>query len=128
MSFEMREPGFEQAQARTSPIESSPEVQGDEPALARTELPYEARIELIRLLARQLAIAHGEDPDEKPYPLRHPRWRFHTARAKVLLSISEAEHRALAEVLGENLAQTRTPKPHARLARLRLALGLKRSI
>ena len=111
MSFEMREPGFEQAQAQTSPIELSSEVQGDEPALASTQPPYVVRTELIRQLARQLSLAHGEDPDEQPYPLRHPRWRFHTARAKVLLSISEAEHRALAEVLGKNLAgaKTRTP-------------------
>ena len=62
------------------------------------------------------------------YLLRYPRWGFYIARAKVLLSISEAKHRALAEVLGENQAQRRTPKPHARLARIRLALGLKRSI
>ena len=108
MSFEMREPGFEQAQARTSPIEVTPEVQGYEPALASTQPPYVARTELIRQLARQLSLAHGEDPDEQPYPLRHPRWRFHTARAKVLLSISEAEHRALAEVLGGTLAGTLT--------------------
>ena len=66
--------------------------------------------DLIRALARQLARAHGEDPDAQPYPMRYPRWRFYYTRAKALLSISSAEHQALAAVLGgDHLSQPIIP-------------------
>ena len=54
--------------------------------------------ELIERLARQLAWINGEDPDEQPRPLRHPRWHYHRGRAKALLSITPDEYLAMAAV------------------------------
>lgn len=62
--------------------------------------PVERTPELIEQLARLLSAASGEDPDEQPYPLRFPRWRFYCTRAKALLSITPSERRALTAVLG----------------------------
>ena len=61
--------------------------------------PLEITPDLIQRLARELSLASGEDPDERPFPLRHARWHFHYARAKTLLSITPAEQEALAAVL-----------------------------
>jgi hypothetical protein len=52
-------------------------------------------------------LAHGEDPDAQPHPLRFPRWRYHCGRAKTLLAISAAERQALAAVLGPAWGQGR---------------------
>ena len=117
MSFDMLDAGFEQAEARADVVEVCQQKQAEDPAPATKGMAHDPRIELIRQLARELALAHGEDPDEQPYPLRHPRWRFYCARAKVLLSISETEHRALAAVLGESREQTRSPEPNVGWAR-----------
>ena len=62
--------------------------------------PVTVTPDLIQRLARELSRAHGEDPDEQPFPLRAPRWRYHCARAKTLLAITAAERQALASVLG----------------------------
>ncbi len=56
--------------------------------------------DLVEQLARELARAHGEDPDAQPHPLRFPCWRYYRARAKALLAITPTEHRALATLLG----------------------------
>ena len=117
MSFDMLDAGFEQAEARADEVEVCREEQAEGSAPAAKEMGHDPRIELIRQLARELALAHGEDPDEQPYPVRHPRWRFYCARAKVLLSISEAEHRALAAVLREGPEPTRSLEPSVSWAR-----------
>ena len=57
--------------------------------------------DLIEQLARELARAHGDDPDAQPFPQRYPCWRYYRSRAKSLLAITPTEYRALAKVLGE---------------------------
>lgn len=61
--------------------------------------PPEITPDLIQRLARQLSLACGEDPDERHFPCRYPRWHYHYSRAKTLLSVTPAEQKALAAVL-----------------------------
>ena len=56
--------------------------------------------DVVEHLARELARAHGEDPDAQPYPQRFPCWHYYRARAKALLAITPKEQHALAKVLG----------------------------
>jgi hypothetical protein len=111
MSLDMVDAGLEQTDAQADLIEEGLAGQAQSAAPATKDLEREAKFERVRQLARRLALAHGEDPDEQPFPLRHPRWRFHCARAKVLLSISEAEHQALAAVLGKSEERTECAVP-----------------
>ena len=118
MSFDMLSAGLEQGEARADTVEACLDEQDKGSASATKEQARETRLELIRQLARQLALAHGEDPDEQPYPVRDPRWHFYYGRARVLLSISEAEHCALAAVLGESRGHTKSSEPYVSWARL----------
>lgn len=100
MTFDLQEEHLEPEGAVSEQVEVLFErlresAQPDE----RRAKPVEITPDLIQQLARQLSLAYGEDPDEQPFPLRHPRWQYHWARAKTLLSITSAEQQALASVL-----------------------------
>ena len=100
LMFDMHGAGLGLDEARADAGELWPERLDEGRQVVRTPLAHEDPTpDLIQALARQLAGAHGEDPDAQPHPLRFPRWRFYCARAKVLLAISPAEHRALAAAL-----------------------------
>ena len=100
MMFDMQGVELALSETRAEVSELWPEPLNEDRRTVRTSPAHEVvRPDLIQALARQLAWAHGEDPDAQPHPLRFPRWRFYYARAKVLLSISAAERRALAAVL-----------------------------
>ena len=102
--FDMQGAGLELDVARADVGELWPEPLSENHEVSRTLPAHEVPTpDLIQALARQLAWAQGEDPDAQPHPMRFPRWRFYYARAKVLLSIRSAEHRALAAVLGRDL-------------------------
>ena len=96
MTFDMTEGEFdyllEVNEQQPQPLEPSQ-------AAAPLAEPVRSMPEVVEQLARKLALASGEEPDEQPYPLRFPRWRYHYARAKALLSITPSEYGALAAVL-----------------------------
>lgn len=103
LMFDMQGAGLVLDEARADVGELWPEPLSEDREALETPSSQEGPTpDLVQALARQLAWAHGEDPDAQPHPLRFPRWRFHYARAKALLSISTAEHHALAAVLGGN--------------------------
>lgn len=99
MTLERRVREFDHPEARIgspegwSGLEVLREVRATE---AQSE--WAARPELVERLARQLAWANSEDPDEQVYPMRSPRWCYYRSRAKALLSITPAEQRALCAV------------------------------
>jgi hypothetical protein len=111
LTFGIEGAGLELDDARAAVNEPWPEPLSEAREVVRTlPAPEVPTPDLIEALARQLAWAHGEDPDAQPHPLRYPRWRFYYTRAKALLSISPAEHRALAAVLGgDHLSQPTIP-------------------
>jgi hypothetical protein len=99
VTFDLQEVHFEpdaaskQVEALFERVRESPRTE-EQPAEPREITP-----DLIQRLARQLSLARGEDPDDRPVPQRHPRWHYHYVRAKTLLSITSAEQQALALVL-----------------------------
>ena len=99
MTFDLQETHFEEN--ATSEQLEAPFERFRESRLAKehAEEPVEITPDLIRRLARRLSLACGEDPDERLFPQRHPRWQYHYPRAKTLLSITAAEQQALAAVL-----------------------------
>ena len=102
MTLELRADEFGNPEAKIERLEwgsGLPAIETRERAMDAQPEPVAVTPELIEQLARQLAWMNGEDPDERPYPVRYPRWRFHCGRAKTLLSITAEEHLALAAVL-----------------------------
>ena len=83
--------------------------------------------DLIEQLARELARARGENPDAQPFPQRHPCWRYYRSRAKSLLAITPAEHRALAKVLGGPGSGSPWPRRHALRSLIRVLQASWRS-
>lgn len=99
MTFDLQEAFLEEDSA-SNPVGALLDHPRESPRTEERQADsIEATPDLIQRLARQLSLLQGEDPDEQPFPLRRPRWQYHCARAKTLLSITPAEQQALALVL-----------------------------